>query len=61
MVTEWNWTERKPHLGNSSYFENLYIKKSGRFEHLQALPVEKITEKQVIKHVYTTFQSKLVF
>jgi len=34
-VTEWNWTKRKPHQGDSVFFKSDYEKKTKRFEHLQ--------------------------
>ena len=34
-VTDWNWTVRTSHLGNSDYFVKDYQKKTKRFEHLQ--------------------------
>lgn len=61
MVTEWNWTLRRPHLGNSDYFTSSRVKLTQRFEHLQSLPVKKLTEKHVIKHVLEPIQSKIVF
>ena len=34
-VTDWSWTVRRSHIGNSDYFPNMYVKKTKRFEHLQ--------------------------
>jgi hypothetical protein len=60
-VNEWNWTVRKPHLGNSDYFKSNYVCKSSRFaamwrNHNENQPpcVQKLS-------VSAAFQSKLIF
>ncbi len=35
MITDWSWTVRKAHIGNSDYFVSDRKKCTKRFEHLQ--------------------------